>query len=64
MAAFSWVLVGEDGRELRAVDDFQSQASAEAWLGDHWRELLDEGAESVSLRNGGDEVYAMGLGEE
>jgi hypothetical protein len=28
---------------------FQSQADAESWLGENWRELLDLGVERVTL---------------
>ncbi|WP_067175983.1 hypothetical protein [Microtetraspora niveoalba] len=36
------------GRELPR-EIFSSQADAESWLGENWRELLDSGVEQVSL---------------
>src|SRR5690606_19035930 len=30
---------------------FTSQADAESWLGENWRELLDQGVEQVTLLN-------------
>lgn len=37
--------------------EFPSQAEAEAWLGEAWRDLLDEGARSVTLMEDDREVY-------
>ena len=36
---------------------FPSQADAETWLGESWRDLLDEGVEQVTLLEGQREVY-------
>jgi hypothetical protein len=36
---------------------FPSQADAETWVGESWRELLDAGVESVSLLRDGELVY-------
>ncbi|MFS1300730.1 hypothetical protein [Streptosporangium longisporum] len=33
-------------------DTFPSQADAESWLGESWRELLDSGVEKVTLLEG------------
>lgn len=40
-----------------ASQGFPSQADAESWLGESWRELLEEGVESVTLLEEGREVY-------
>ena len=40
---------------------FPSQAEAEAWLGESWQELYDEGVRSVVLVEGDREVYTMSL---
>ncbi|WP_336922298.1 hypothetical protein [Aquipuribacter sp. SD81] len=45
----------EDASLPRAV--FPSQAEAEAWVGETWRELLDAGVDAVSLLHGDDVVY-------
>lgn len=63
MAGFTWVLISADGRELRNTDDFDSKEQAEAWMGSEWQALLDEGAEFVSLREDGDQLYKMSLRE-
>ncbi|MFP5297796.1 MAG: hypothetical protein ACLGHL_02255 [Actinomycetota bacterium] len=63
MAAFTWVLIGPQGNEMRTTEDFSTKEEAEAWMGAEWAALLDEGAEYVSLREGDAQVYKMGLRE-
>lgn len=63
MAEFTWVLLDASGQELRTTEPFASQEAAERWMGSEWAVLLDEGAESVSLREGNTQVYKMGLRE-
>jgi hypothetical protein len=36
---------------------FPSQADAETWVGETWRELVASGVEQVSLLDGGQQVY-------
>jgi len=36
---------------------FPSQAEAESWVGEVWRELLDAGADAVTLLRDSDIVY-------
>jgi len=36
---------------------FSSQADAESWIGEFWRDLLTEGVDQVSLLEDGCEVY-------
>ncbi|MET0764288.1 MAG: hypothetical protein ABWY29_05450 [Blastococcus sp.] len=44
------------------VPGAESQSSAESWLGENWRELLDRGVATVTLFDGDAEVYGpMGL---
>jgi hypothetical protein len=64
MDDFAWVLHDEAGNDLRSTQSFASKEEAEAWMGDHWSELLDEGAEAVTLRRGDESLYRMGLREE
>jgi hypothetical protein len=64
MDDFDWILHDEAGRDLRSTEAFPSKEEAEAWMGAHWSELLDEGAESVTLRHGDESLYRMGLREE
>lgn len=63
MAELTWKLRGPAGEDLRETEAFASQAEAEAWMAAHWGELLDEGAESVALADGGKVLYEMGLRE-
>ncbi|MCX6459593.1 MAG: hypothetical protein NTZ03_04710 [Actinobacteria bacterium] len=37
---------------------FPTQADAESWIGETWRELLDHGVDSVTLLEGDRVVYA------
>jgi hypothetical protein len=40
-----------------AAGSFPSQADAESWVGESWRDLLAQGVESVSLLHDGVLVY-------
>jgi hypothetical protein len=42
-------------------EGFPTQADAESWLGESWRDLLASGVERVSLLEDGREEYTMGL---
>lgn len=61
--AFRWVLHDESGSDLRATEDFASKDEAEAWMGAEWAALLEEGAATVSLIDGDEPAYRMGLRE-
>jgi hypothetical protein len=61
MSAWLWILHSADGAELRSTSSFESKEEAEAWMGEHWSELLEEGAESVSLMSGDERSYQMSL---
>jgi hypothetical protein len=63
MTAFTWTLLAPSGDEMRTTEEFSTQEEAEAWMGAEWAALLDEGAEFVSLRSDGKQVYKMGLRE-
>jgi hypothetical protein len=62
--AHRWVLRDRDGGEIRSTDAFDSRSAAEEWLGQRWKSLLGEGAESVVLIEDGSEVYEMSLRAE
>ena len=64
MAGWQWVLHDAEGNDLRSTEEFESKESAEAWMGQHWSELLEEGAETVSLVQAGEHQYRMGLRAE
>lgn len=64
MSAFVWTLQDDSGTTIRTTQTFTSQAEAEAWMGTVWSDLLEEGAESVSLVQGDETLYEMGLRAE
>ena len=63
MADFTWVLLDGDGNEINTSEGFSSKEDAEAWMGANWEQLLEAGGEYVSLREGDQQVYRMGLRE-
>lgn len=63
-ALWRWRLLDADGAEVTAEETapgggprFTSQGDAETWVGEVWRELLEEGVDSVTLLEGDREVY-------
>ena len=64
MAGWQWVLHDASGNDMRSSDEFASKEAAEAWMGQVWSELLEEGAETVSLIHEGEHQYRMGLRAE
>ena len=44
-----------------ASEPFPTQADAESWLGESWRDLLAAGVERVTLTQDGREEYTMPL---
>lgn len=64
MTDFTWRLHGPSGESMRDTRTFASREEAEAWMGGAWSELLEEGAESVSLLEGDETLYEMGLRAE
>ena len=62
--AWTWRFEKADGTAAApavAPADLASPADAEAWIGDHWRSLLEGGADQVTLLDDGKEVYTMSL---
>ena len=50
--------------EGASVSGFPSQSDAESWIGEVWRDLLEDGVHQVTLFEGDREVYGpMGLHE-
>jgi hypothetical protein len=39
------------------AESFPTQADAETWIGESWRELLEAGVDQVTLLEDGREVY-------
>ncbi len=63
-----WRLEDPSGVELDPaaigveVPRADNQGDAESWLGENWRDLLERGVATVTLFDGGQEVYGpMGL---
>ena len=56
-----WRLEDASGREVTVADvprqEFPSQSDAESWVGEVWRELLEGGADAVTLFEGDRQVY-------
>jgi hypothetical protein len=47
--AFAWRYLDANGDVLAGSGRFGSRADAEAWLGETWADLLDDGVEEVEL---------------
>jgi hypothetical protein len=61
---WSWRFEKADGREIDGGpprETFTTQADAETWLGESWRELADAGVDQVTLLEDDLEVYEMSL---
>lgn len=60
-----WRLEDESGAEVTPPDGsaagsaagFPSQSDAESWIGEVWRDLVDDGVDQVTLFEGDREVY-------
>jgi len=66
--AWTWRYEDPSGATLVPLDSapeaepFPSQADAESWIGENWRELLAAGVHQVTLLEGDRKVYGpMGL---
>lgn len=60
---WTWTYEGPDGAPVRPADDapeqpsFPTQADAESWVGEVWRELREAGVSAVSLYEGDRKAY-------
>ncbi|MET7751003.1 hypothetical protein [Micromonospora sp. NPDC005367] len=60
--AWSWRYEGTDGQPVQGpVESFGSQADAESWIGQVWRELASSGVTSVALVDDDRVEYRMSL---
>lgn len=61
MTSWTWRYEAADGSAMTGPrlpeQTFPSQADAESWVGETWRELTSSGVESVSLLRDGKVVY-------
>ena len=59
--SWTWRLVAQDGSgwqgDAFSGQAFPSQADAETWLGESWRELRDHGVAAVTLYEEGRPAY-------
>jgi hypothetical protein len=59
---WSWRYEGTDGAQVSGpAETFGSQADAESWIGQAWRELATSGVTSVSLVEDDRVEYTMSL---
>ncbi|WP_328622765.1 hypothetical protein [Streptomyces sp. NBC_00354] len=52
---------GTDTAPAVEPEEFTTQGDAEVWIGEVWKELLDGGAEQVTLFEGDAQTYVMSL---
>ena len=61
MNSWTWRYEAADGSALTGPElprtGFPSQADAETWVGESWRDLVAAGVEQVSLLDGDQPVY-------
>jgi hypothetical protein len=59
--AWHWRFEDRAGEEVSGAQgtgqSFPSQSDAESWVGEVWRELLEDGVDAVSLFEGDRQVY-------
>jgi len=60
--AWSWRLErGEERPAGVSEETFSTQADAESWLGENWRDLRADEVDTVTLLDGETVVYGMSL---
>lgn len=59
--AWTWRFEDPQGAPMSVPDfddqEFTAQGDAESWLGEVWRDLLEDGVAAVTLLDGDREVY-------
>jgi hypothetical protein len=58
--SWTWRYEDSSGAAMTSVgtaESFPTQGDAETWVGEAWRDLLEQGVEQVSLLEDGREVY-------
>ena len=56
--SWTWSYESAEGHTASPAPTFPSQADAESWIGETWRELLEAGVDSVTLMEGDRIVYS------
>ncbi|MCT4355319.1 hypothetical protein M5362_19480 [Streptomyces sp. Je 1-79] len=62
--AWTWRFEKPDGTETAPAvepEEWTTQGDAESWIGEVWKELLEGGAEHVTLFEDDTEIYRMSL---
>ncbi|MEV2249147.1 hypothetical protein AB0I94_01085 [Streptomyces sp. NPDC050147] len=60
MAAWTWRFEKADGTEVQPAltpEEFTTQGDAESWIGEFWKELVEGGADQVSLFEDANKIY-------
>lgn len=58
--AWTWRFEKSDGTETEPAlqpEEFTTQGDAESWIGEFWKELLDGGADQVTLFDDSTKIY-------
>jgi hypothetical protein len=58
--AWTWRFEKSDGTETEPAvqhEEFTTQGDAESWIGEVWRDLVEGGADQVTLLEDGTKVY-------
>ena len=65
MSGYGWTYVDANGEEVGHSARFEDSEAAESWMGDSWRDLLENGVEEVALIDHARKrtLYRMGLSE-
>lgn len=64
---WTWVFLNNAKEPVEASlspTPFGAQVDAEAWIGEHYEQLVDEGVDFVELKHGNDTTYTMSLHPE
>jgi hypothetical protein len=61
---YAWRYFDAEGHEVGGSQSFPDRAEAEAWLGEGWADLVEDGVRSVGLFDleSSSQEYRMGLG--
>ncbi|MFI2369740.1 hypothetical protein [Streptomyces sp. NPDC018833] len=58
--AWTWRFEKSDGTEVQPAvepEEFTTQGDAESWIGEHYKELQEGGADQVVLSEDGTKIY-------
>lgn len=64
--AWTWRYEKTDGTPIEppgGTEEFASQGDAESWIGETWKQLLEDGVDRVVLLDDGTVIYPMSLHE-